>query len=161
MFSQMNDRQKNAVSIASFGGYNHTDLTQPGEWYEMKNLSGKYAPLLTPRRSRAHLARLNLATKTSQVMYKNEKYIFTNGHIIRENSRVLFPLHVSEIERPYRLFEMGNKIICINGGDNGEIDGNTLEWKPAVNMEKRAKALNGQSLLIVYPTIPKKAIPKN
>ena len=36
---------------------------------------------------------------------------------------------------------MGNKIICINGGDNGEIDGNTLEWKPAVNMEKRAKAL--------------------
>lgn len=147
MQTPLTEYKKNIVSISQFGGYNHTDLTQPGEWYEMKNLSGNYAPLLTPRRSRAELVRLDFATKNSQVMYKNGKYIFTNGNIILEKSRVLFPLHVSETEQPYRFFEMGNKIICINGGDNGEIDGNTLEWKPAVNMEKRAKALNGQNEL--------------
>lgn len=154
MFSPMNDRQKNAVSIASFGGYNHTDLTQPGEWYEMKNLSGNYAPLLTPRRSRAELVWLYFANINSQILHKNGKYIYTsffsNHNSIREKSRALFPLHVSEVTplRPYKLFEMGNRVICLNGNDNGQLVGNALaEWKPIVDMEKSAKALNGSSSL--------------
>lgn len=52
MQTPLTEYKKNIVSIAQFGGLNHTDLTVPGEWYDMCNLSDRYAPLLAPRRSR-------------------------------------------------------------------------------------------------------------
>ena len=92
MQTPLTEYKKNIVSISQFGGYNHTDLTQPGEWYEMKNLSGNYAPLLTPRRSRTELVRLYAANKNSQIMYKNGKRIytsfFTNYSAIREKYQI-------------------------------------------------------------------------
>lgn len=149
MFSQMNDRQKNAVSIASFGGYNHTDLTQPGEWYEMKNLSGNYAPLLTPRRSRAELVRT--LGHSESVVYKNEYYIYSgdDGTIRYQKGAKIVLLHTATGGTPYRFVEMGNKVLCLNENvsDVGEITfGNTIRFTALLDYEVRQSIkYNGQT----------------
>jgi hypothetical protein len=45
--------QKNVLSTTTFLGYNHQEIIQDGEMYDMKNLSGDKYPLLSLRKKRA------------------------------------------------------------------------------------------------------------
>lgn len=75
MQTPLAEYKKNIVSISQFGGYNHTDFTRVGEWFDMKNLSDRYTPLLAPRKSRRCLATLPAAA--DEVLLKNGVWYYT------------------------------------------------------------------------------------
>ena len=122
MQAPLNSYKKNIVSIGTFGGLNHTDFTRLGEWYELCNLSDRYAPLLTPRRSRERFA--TLAGQADEVLLKNGIWYYTvpgegiycyapEGDNPFSEVPTTEPVCIYESERDYQLLEMGNRIICI------------------------------------------------
>ncbi|MBQ3431584.1 MAG: hypothetical protein IJG23_02250 [Clostridia bacterium] len=123
MQTPLTEYRKNIVSISQFGGLNHTDLAQPGEWYEMKNISGRYSPILTPRRSRAELVKI--FGHSESVIHKNGYFIYSNdeGEIRHQKGQEIVLLHSAAGKKPYRFLEMGNKVLCLNDtvSDVGQI----------------------------------------
>lgn len=122
MRSPINSIKKNYVAISQFGGLNHTDLTAPGEWHDMCNISNKYYPMLTPRRSREEIE--NIPAAANHVLYKNKLWYFTvdgegiycyapDGNNPFEEHAGTTPVLIYESDREYDMVEMGNKIICI------------------------------------------------
>lgn len=50
--SQLQEGQRSVLQTTTFLGYNHNEIIQDGEMYDMKNLSGDKYPLLTERKRR-------------------------------------------------------------------------------------------------------------
>ena len=75
MHSEIHNIRKEQVTVSGFKGLNHTDITLPGEWYDMCNICDIYSPLLTPRAERVSIA--DLPGQVSAVMRKNGLYYYS------------------------------------------------------------------------------------
>ncbi|MBR0414031.1 MAG: hypothetical protein IJI67_03035 [Clostridia bacterium] len=131
--------KRETARIAAFGGLNHTDLAQPGEWYDMCNLSERCAPLLAPRHSREVLA--SLTGQAGAVLLKNGIWYYTvpgsgiycyapQGDNPFAAEATTAPLLIFQSARDYRLLEMGNRVIAIptDGSDNAvSVKGGTVK----------------------------------
>ena len=128
MQTPLTEYKKNIVSIAQFGGLNHTDLTVPGEWYDMCNLSDRYAPLLAPRRSRVRID--TLQGKAEYIIYKNNLYFYSaqdgiycyapQGENPFAGGSGDATVRIYESSDVYDFIEMGNKILCVDKTNNEE-----------------------------------------
>ena len=65
LFPQFEPQYTQQLLTDTFGGYNHQLKVPDGEWYETKNLTTDYAPLLASRRRRGetHLSAVSLLEK--------------------------------------------------------------------------------------------------
>ena len=76
-------RQK-AVTIHTFGGYNHTLDVAQGEFYDMENLTSDGGPVLMPRQGRKAVAQTtsgNLIVKDG-LCYVNQTTLVINGYAV-------------------------------------------------------------------------------
>lgn len=74
------DRKQKALQV-KFGGYNHTVSAHDGEIWDMKNMSGDYFPLLSPRKPRYLVAKL---TKPNG-LYMTDKLYWVDGSKLYED----------------------------------------------------------------------------
>lgn len=61
--------------MSVFGGYNHSDLIEENEWYEMTNMSGDNFPALSPREPRG---KVNDVSKANGLFAK-EELVYVDG----------------------------------------------------------------------------------
>lgn len=75
LFPQFEPQYTQQLLTDTFGGYNHQLKVPDGEWYETKNLTTDYAPLLASRRRRGetHLSAVSLLEKDALA------YVAANG----------------------------------------------------------------------------------
>ena len=101
-----------AVTISRFGGCNFTDLPPAGEWRKMQNLSDRYYPFLSVRRTRERLFRLAKVEDADNVLFKNGRYIYSSGGKIYVSgvSQAL----VNAGSGAYRFTEIGNRVLCLH-----------------------------------------------
>ena len=52
-YSQLNVPGTSRVMLSTFGGYNHNIKIKDSEFYDMKNMTSKFYPVLSPREQRA------------------------------------------------------------------------------------------------------------
>jgi len=76
-YPKLNTRSSSRVVVDSFRGYNHNQRIQDGEFYETKNLTTQYFPMLANRKKRG---RLNKSfTKLQAIIAKDALYWVDNG----------------------------------------------------------------------------------
>lgn len=138
MHSEIHNIRKEQVTVSGFKGLNHTDITLPGEWYDMCNICDIYSPLLTPRAERVSIA--DLPGQVSAVMRKNGLYYYSaadgiycyapqgdnpfSGQSEEKNVRIF------ETADRYRFTEMGESILCMDESSNARhlaIENGTVE----------------------------------
>ncbi|MDR1061966.1 MAG: hypothetical protein LBL83_12370 [Clostridiales bacterium] len=75
------------LAQVSFGGYNHNLYAGDGEIYDMRNMTGDFAPVLSPRPPRLlvrELARPNGIFAKDGLMYADGTDLYYNGEIVGE-----------------------------------------------------------------------------
>ena len=75
LFPQVDAQYTQKITTDTFGGYNHILKVPDGEWYDTKNLTTDFAPMLANRKPRGNLnvGAVSLAEK------KSLAYVGTNG----------------------------------------------------------------------------------
>ena len=126
MSSEMNEIRKEQVTLSGFKGLNHTDVTLPGEWYDMCNAADTYSPLLAPREERVSVA--DLPGQVSDVLRKNGLYFYSAADGIYcyapqgDNPFAGQPdeknVRIFETADRYRFTEMGESILCLDTSQN-------------------------------------------
>ena len=108
-------QQQNLITT-SFKGYNHNPSLSDGEMYDMKNLSGRSAPLLDQRPQRG-VTRLDAEGNVPQKLRGisgRDDLILIRGSKVYYNMMEVFGIEVSEDEsmRPKKIVNMG-AYVCI------------------------------------------------
>ena len=74
-FPFMSEVQRYREMTTNFGGYNHQLSCQDGQFYDMKNMTSQYYPILSPRDSRGIVRKLN----NPQGILDKEKLMWIDG----------------------------------------------------------------------------------
>ena len=75
LFPQVEQQYTQQIVTDTFGGYNHQLKIPDGEWYDTKNLTTDYAPMLANRKLRGNLN----TSATSVAEKKSLAYVSANG----------------------------------------------------------------------------------
>lgn len=68
-----------------FQGYNHNIRINDSEFYDMKNMTGDYYPVLSPRDKRSQL---RIFDKPQGIIYKNELWYVSNNRLYKEDTEI-------------------------------------------------------------------------
>lgn len=109
-FPIINDITRYREMTTQFGGYNHQLSCQDGQFYDMKNMTSLYFPILSPRQNRGIVKQLNnpqgILDKEELMWIDNEK-LYINGE-----EKTLDGVKLSE-ESPKTLAKMGAFVIIM------------------------------------------------
>lgn len=96
--------------VDTFKGYNHNLRINDGEFYDMKNLTSTYYPVLSPRGHRGVYA----SPINPQGMIAKDSLCYVDGEdfVISEN-RISMGLSTNESECPKKLISMGAYVIIL------------------------------------------------
>ena len=93
-----------------FRGYNHNARISDGEFYDMRNLTSDYAPVLAPRKTRC----LFLDSGNVQGMIAKDSLCYIDGSCFVMNAyRVDMGLSTEEEDCPKKLISMGAYVIIL------------------------------------------------
>lgn len=78
---ELNINQQETLMTTTFAGYNHNEIIQDGEIWDMTNLSGREYPLLTQRKKRAFLSLDTEGNDTATLtgIHGRDQLVFTRG----------------------------------------------------------------------------------
>lgn len=97
--------------IDAFGGYNHNLRIGDGEFYDMKNLTSSYYPVLSPRNKRGIYA----YTDSPQGMISKDALCYVDGETLYVGEYAVTGLNLSTDEEkcPKQLISMGAYVIIM------------------------------------------------
>lgn len=93
-----------------FLGYNHNPRIGSGEFYDMKNLTSDYYPVISPRKPRGVYAR----TASPQGLIAKEKLCYVDGgDFVYGDTRIAMELSTAPEDCPKELVSMGAYVIIL------------------------------------------------
>lgn len=96
------ERKQKSQQI-QFGGYHHSITAQDGEIWDMKNMSGEFFPLLSPRKQRYHVTKL----AKPNGLYMTDKLYWVDGTKLYENGVAI--MDVADCSKQFA--SIGDRII--------------------------------------------------
>ena len=84
-FPYLQDTSKYREMTTVFGGYNHQISCQEGQFFDMKNMSSKYFPILSPRKNRGIVKRFN---KPQGILDKEDLWWVDNKKLYRNGEEI-------------------------------------------------------------------------
>lgn len=159
-----------------FGGYNHQISCQEGQFYDMKNITSKYFPVLSPRQSRgivkkfvnpqAILDKEDMWWIDDKVLYRNGNEMPLEGISLTEESPktlakmgayiIIMPdkvwLNTSEKDGKYECGHMENSVAIASGEEIKfsicEANGKSIEWHDAEYYKQNPDKLKDGSYIM-------------
>ena len=108
IFPSLNVQQSSKQTIDAFLGYNHNLRIGDGEFYDMKNLTSSYYPLLSPREKRGVFAK----PEAVQGMIAKDALCYVDGtDFVMNEYRVDLGLSTDEKDCPKQLVSMGAYVV--------------------------------------------------
>lgn len=109
-FPTLNSRPRSAQSIDVFAGYNHNVRIQENEFFDMKNLTSDYSPVLAPRKTRG----LYETGTSVQGMIAKDSLCYIDGrYFVINKYRIDMGLSTEESMCPKQLISMGAYVIIM------------------------------------------------
>lgn len=152
----------------TFGGYNHNLRISDNEFYDMKNMTGDYYPVLSPRRKRGTLVDYE---NPQALIWKDALWYISNGTLY--NNGDPFEGKTFESDATYKLVGMGAYLLVfketsdgldngwyvntVDTSDNGDIDNTqSIELGNGIDCELTMCGRDGTdySNITVSPTAP-------
>lgn len=111
----------------TFAGYNHNLRISDAEFYDMKNMTGDFYPVLSPRKKRGIAEQL---TNPQAIFCKDALCYIDDNHLFINGNEVLdfYPAHEG-VANPYEMIGMGAFLIVFEKSESGLVKGwyvNTL-----------------------------------
>ena len=168
-------KQKSRQMVDTFNGYNHNLRIGDGEFYDMKNMTSDYYPVLAPRRGRQETVFADMDSSGTIGGGANGLIAMDNRLWFTQGSDLLASGHIYELglspateDKPKQLIAMGSYIIIMPDkkyiniqnptGDYGDIEA-TFKSKTDVKFELCSITGENYSNATVAATAP--ASPKN
>lgn len=114
-----------------FGGYNHQISCQEGQFFEMKNMSSKHFPVLSPRQNRGIVRKFNNPQgilDKEDLWWIDDKVLYRNGEAMTLNDVTLTD------DKPKTLAKMGvyiiimpDKVWCKTNTDDNHVECGYME----------------------------------
>lgn len=125
LFPTMQEVTRYRDMISAFGGYNHQLSCQDGQFYDMKNMTSQYFPILSPRPSRGIVRSL---TNPQGILDKEELMWIDDGKLYVDGEEIPLDgvtLSSEESMNPKTMAKMGAYVIIMPdkvwyNADNGE-----------------------------------------
>ena len=137
-FPKMQEVSKYREMTTMFGGYNHQISCDEGQFFDMKNMSSKYFPVLSPRQNRSIVKKLSNPQgilDKEDLWWIDDKVLYKNGEAITLEGVTLTD------EKPKTLAKMGayiiimpDKVWCNTNSDNSDFECGYME--NVVNIDK-------------------------
>lgn len=109
-FPTLNARPRSQQTMDVFGGYNHNVRIQENEFYDMKNLTSDYSPVLAPRKTRG----LYETGTSVQGMIAKDSLCYIDGrYFVINKYRIDMSLSTNEDDCPKQLVSMGAYVIIM------------------------------------------------
>ncbi len=121
--------------VDAFYGYNHNLRIGDGEFYDMKNLSSDYYPVLAPRPARGiykPTESFNIMTGAEGMESKDSMYIVNHQHLYIDGHKILLsdhPKFPKLVEGEKAMVSMGAYLIILP--DKVWIDTTKVQWRDA------------------------------
>ena len=150
--------------VDAFRGYNHNLRINDGEFYDMKNMTSDYYPVLSPRGKRGFYVK---PASPQGLVAKDAICYVDGGEFVVGDYRVAMGLSTAEKDCPKQLISMGAYVIImpdkkyintIDLTDFGDIDASFVT-QDAVTFEMCSLTGDTYTDAVVSPTAP--ADPKN
>ena len=170
-FPILNEVSRYREMTSNFGGYNHQLSCQDGEFYDMKNMTSQYYPVLSPRQNRGIVRQL---TNPQGILDKEEMMWIDGGKLyVNGEEKALTGVTISTEANmnPKTMAKMGAYVIIMPdkiwyNADNGECgymeskyesagkvtftlceaNGTAITWHDAAHYETNAPA-NGDYMM--------------
>lgn len=128
LFPRLQEVARYRDMTTSFGGYNHQLSCQDGQFYDMKNMTSQYYPILSPRQNRGKVRQFDTPQgilDKEELMWIDDKKFYVNG----EEKELSVEL---TDESPKTLAKMGAYVVIMPdrvwyNADNGE-SGYMEQW---------------------------------
>ena len=140
-FPKLQEVQRYREMTTIFGGYNHQISCDEGHFFDMKNMTSRYFPVLSPRQKRGIvksfanpqgiLEKEDLWWVDDKVLYRNGEEITLQGVTLSDEAKTLAKMGAYIIIMP-------DKVWCKVNDDNTSIE--------CGYMENRASIIPGQSV---------------
>ena len=109
-YPTLTEQETSREMIDVFSGYNHNLRIKDGEFYDMKNLSPAYYPVLSPRIGRTTYAE----PSNAQGLIAKDALCYVDGtHFVMNEYRVDMGLSIKEEDCPKTLVSMGAYVIIL------------------------------------------------
>ena len=109
-YPTLTEQETSREMIDVFSGYNHNLRIKDGEFYDMKNLSPAYYPVLSPRSGRTTYAE----PSNAQGLIAKDALCYVDGtHFVMNESRVDMGLSIKEEDCPKTLVSMGAYVVIL------------------------------------------------
>ena len=143
LFPTLNEIATSRENVDIFLGYNHNLRIRENEFYDMKNLTSTYYPVLSPRTKRGTY----LTASNPQGMIAKDALCYIDGQYFCMNEyRIDMGLSTAEEDCPKQLVSMGAYVIIMP--DKKYI--NTLDLTDFGNIEASYPAAEGQKVTASY-----------
>ncbi len=110
LFPKLNEIATYKQNVDTFLGYNHNLRIRENEFYDMKNLTSTYYPVLSPRAKRGTY----LTSSNPQGMIAKDALCYIDGQYFCMNEyRIDMGLSTAEEDNPKRLVSMGAYVIIM------------------------------------------------
>ena len=106
-FPIFNEVIRNREITNVFGGYSHKLSCVEGQFYDMKNMTSKYFPMLSPRKSRDITAVLS---KPQGIIDKEDLWWIDDGKLYRNGTEILLSEGLL-VDSPKTMVKMGAYIV--------------------------------------------------
>lgn len=130
-FPKMQEVSKYREMTTMFGGYNHQISCNEGQFFDMKNMSSKYFPVLSPRQNRSIVKKLSNPQgilDKEDLWWIDDKVLYRNGEAIKLEGVTLTD------EKPKTLAKMGayiiimpDKVWCNTNADDSDFECGYME----------------------------------
>ena len=134
-FPKLQELTRYRDMVTVFGGYNHQISCQEGQFFDMKNITSKYFPVLSPRQNRGIVKTLNnpqgildkedLWWIDDKVLYRNGEKITLNGVSLTEDT----PKTIAKMGA--YIIIMPDKVWCKANDDDNKLECGYMENKVA------------------------------
>ena len=109
-FPYLQDTSRYREMTTVFGGYNHQISCQEGQFFDMKNMSSKYFPILSPRKNRGIVKKLN---KPQGILDKEDLWWVDNKKLYRNGEEIILKDVTLIDSSPKTMAKMGAYIIIM------------------------------------------------
>lgn len=119
-----------------FGGYNHQISCEEGQFFDMKNMTSKYFPVLSPRQNRGIVKKL---VNPQGILDKEDIWLIDNNVLYKNGEEVILNDITLTDESPKTLAKMGayiiimpDKVWCKTNDDDLSLECGYMEHKAEV-----------------------------
>ncbi len=180
LFPTVNEVTRYREMTTAFGGYNHQLSCQEGQFYDMRNMTSQYYPILSPRKNRGIVKKLSNPQgilDKEELMWIDDGVLYVNGEAVvlegvsisKDTNKTMAKMGAYIVIMPDKIWynsdsgECGYMEVSFKADSSVsfalcEADGSAITWHDAAYYEENEPAdgnymmstVNGKTSLKVY-----------